>query len=184
MHSFPFLESPRLHLRPLAQTDVAFVFRHFADPAVNRHLLDQAALASLEEAQNIVDFFVQPTDDTYTRWVLVNQADGQPIGTCGFHKWDQRNRRAEIGYDLIPGAWGQGYMGEALTAMITYGFTAMGLNRVEALVYPENTASIKLLKKLNFQREGVLRDYFYHEGSFYDHWLLSLLKSQFQALST
>ncbi|NMF84194.1 GNAT family protein [Nodosilinea sp. P-1105] len=183
MHSFPSLKSSRLQLRPLAQADVAFVLYHFSDPAVNRHLLDQAAIASLEEAQNIVDFFVQSTDDTYTRWVLVNQADGQPIGTCGFHKWDQRNRRAEIGYDLTPGAWGQGYMSEALTTMLTYGFTAMGLNRVEALVYPANTASVKLLEKLNFQREGVLRDCFYHEGSFYDHWLLSLLKPHFQALS-
>ncbi|WP_035985308.1 GNAT family N-acetyltransferase [Leptolyngbya sp. KIOST-1] len=178
MHAFAPLETPRLHLRPLAQADVDFVFRHFSDPAVNRYLLDQAPLASREEAQGIVDFFVQPTDDTYTRWVLVSKADGQPIGTCGFHKWDQRNRRAEIGYDLAPTAWGQGYMGEALKTMLSYGFTDMVLNRVEALVYPENTASVKLLEKLNFQREGILRDYFYHEGHFYDHWLLSLLKSQ------
>lgn len=184
MHFFPSLETPRLHLRLLAQEDADFVFRHFSDPVVNRHLLDQAPITSQEEAQGIVDFFVQPTDDTYTRWVLVNKADGQPIGTCGFHKWDQRNRRAEIGYDLTPTSWGQGYMTEALTTMLSYGFTAMALNRVEALVYPENSGSVKLLGKLGFQREGILRDYFYHEGNFYDHGLLSLLKSQFQALAT
>ncbi|WP_255611420.1 GNAT family N-acetyltransferase [Synechocystis sp. PCC 7339] len=70
---------------------------------MNRYPLDHSAISSLKEDQNIVDLFVQPTDDTYTRWVLVNQADGQPIGTCGFQKWAQRNRPAKIGYTLTPG---------------------------------------------------------------------------------
>ncbi|MGP1383629.1 MAG: GNAT family N-acetyltransferase [Thainema sp.] len=175
---FPPLDTPRLHLRTLHVDDVEFIYRHFANPEVNQFLLDEAPIHSLEQAQAIVDFFVHPTDDTYTRWVLIDKINGKPIGTCGFHKWNRRNHRAEIGYDLTPSAWGQGYMREALTAMLKHGFTRMELNRVEALVYPENTASLKLLKKFNFQPEGLLRDYFYQDGQYYDHWLLSLLRAE------
>ena len=177
---FSPLETSRLHLRPLSQSDVEFVYRHFSNPEINRYLLDEAPVNSVEQAQEIVDFFMLPTATTYTRWVLVTKADSQPIGTCGFHKCDKRNRRSEIGYDLTPSAWGQGYMSEALTAMLEYGFTHLNLNRIEALVYTENAASLKLLEKLKFQKEGLLRDYFYQNDEFYDHWLLSLLKRQFQ----
>ncbi len=89
-------------------------------------------------------------NSTFTRWVLVTKADGQPIGTCGFHNWSRRNHRAEIGYDLTPSAWRQGYMHEALSVMLEFGFQQMELNRVEALVYPENTASLRLLDKTPF----------------------------------
>jgi [ribosomal protein S5]-alanine N-acetyltransferase len=177
---FSPLETSRLYLRPLSQSDVEFVYRHFSNPEINRYLLDESPVNSIEQAQEIVDFFMLPTATTYTRWVLVTKTDEQPIGTCGFHKWDKRNRRSEIGYDLTPSAWGQGYMSEALTVMLEYGFTHLNLNRIEALVYTENAASLKLLEKLKFQKEGLLRDYFYQNDEFYDHWLLSLLKRQFQ----
>lgn len=177
---FSPLETPRLRLRSLDADDAPFIYRHFSDPQVNQYLLDAEPIATLEQAQAIVDFFGQPQDDTYTRWVLVSKDQGEPIGTCGFHKWDVRNRRAEIGYDLAPAAWGKGYMIEALKAMLRHGFERVGMHRVEALVYPENTASLKLLERLNFQKEGLLRNYFYHGGQFYDHWLLSLLKGQME----
>jgi len=44
-------------------------------------------------------------------------------------------------------------------------------------VYTDNTASLKRLEKLNFQKEGLLRDYFYQGGHYYDHWLLALLRA-------
>lgn len=175
---FPTLETKRLYLRPLGQNDVEFVHHHFSNPEVNQYLLDEDPISSLEQAQAIVNFFLQPTATTYNRWVLVRKEDKKPIGTCGFHKWDKRNHRSEIGYDLVPSAWGQGYMSEALTAMLEYGFTQMSLNRVEALIHADNVASLKLLEKFNFQREGLLRGYFYHNNQFHDHWLLSLLKGQ------
>ncbi|HEY9735542.1 MAG TPA: GNAT family protein [Trichocoleus sp.] len=179
---FPSLETPRLHLSPLEQGDAEFIYRHFSDPQVNQYLLDEPPISSLDQAQEIVDFFLQPTATTYNRWILVTKVDKQPIGTCGFHKWDKRNRRSEIGYDLTPSAWGQGYMSEALATMLEYGFTHLNLNRIEALVYPGNPASLKLLERFNFQKEGLLRDYFHQNGQFYDHWLLSLLKRQFKRI--
>lgn len=70
---------------------------------------------------------------------------------------------------------GQGYMQEALSAAIKFGFTQMKLHRIEALVHPENARSLHLLHKLGFKQEGILRDYFYLDGKFYGHMVLSLL---------
>ncbi len=181
--SFPTLETPRLILRPIAPSDLEFVFRHFSDPLVAQYLLDEAPLTTLEQAQDIIDFYTRPIADTYNRWIMVRKADQQPIGSCGFHKWNRRNLRSEIGYDLTPTAWQQGFMREALTAAIHFGFTNMGLNRIEALVYPANTRSLALLHKLGFQQEGLLRDYFYQSGQFYDHLILALLQRDWQQLS-
>jgi ribosomal-protein-alanine N-acetyltransferase len=67
--------------------------------------------------------------------------------------------RAGIGYELARSHWRQGIMKEALGAIIALGFKEMGINRIEAVVMPENIASLKLLEKLGFHNEGVLKEY-------------------------
>lgn len=174
----PSLETERLLLRPLSMLDLEFVFRHFSDPEVNRYLLDEEPVTTLEQAQSIIDFYSLPGRKSYNRWVIVRKSDALAIGTCGYHQWQAMHRRAEIGYDLEKDSWKQGIMTEALLAMLSYGFEQMGLNRVEALVYIENDASIRLLERLGFQKEGLLRQYFRRDETYYDHWLLSLLKAE------
>ncbi len=61
--------------------------------------------------------------------------------------------------------WHQGYMSEALRAMLAYGFETLELNRIEALVMPENEASAILLLRLGFSEEGVLREYAFFKGA-------------------
>ena len=63
-------------------------------------------------------------------------------------------------------------MREALRAALRHGFVEMGLNRIEAMVYPENLASLRLLQHLGFQKEGLLRQSTRQGERFYDHWLL------------
>jgi ribosomal-protein-alanine N-acetyltransferase len=174
----PSLETERLLLRRLKMEDLDFVFRHFSDPEVNRYLLDEEPVRTLEQAQSIIDFYSLPGRKSYNRWVIVHKTDMRAIGTCGYHQWQTMHHRAEIGYDLERASWRKGIMTEALRAMLQYGFEKMALNRVEALVYIENDASIRLLEGLGFQKEGVLRQYFRREQNYYDHWLLSLLKKE------
>jgi ribosomal-protein-alanine N-acetyltransferase len=177
---FPNLETERLFLRPLALEDADFIFRHFSDPAVARYLMDEPPLTEYAQAEAIIRFYLEPAGKTYHRWGLARKADHRLIGTCGYHKWDKRYYRAEIGYDLSPGFWGQGYMTEALRAVIQHGFERMGLNRIDALVYVENDRSVRLLQQLGFKPEGILRDYFYLDGKFYDHTLYALLHKEWK----
>lgn len=175
MNAFPSLTTPRLRLRPLADDDVDFIFAHFSDPEVDRFLLDDDPVRTREAAQAIVDFYIGAPGPTPNRWVLERLSDGLAIGTCGLHNWVERDRRCEVGYDLGPGAQGQGYMTEALSAVLAFGFTRLGLNRIEAIVHVDNAASLRLLSRLRFQREGVLRDLHLRDGVFHDHVVLSLL---------
>ncbi|MBI5933074.1 MAG: GNAT family N-acetyltransferase [Chloroflexi bacterium] len=179
--NFPTLETERLILRQMTLEDADFVFQYFSASAVSQYLMDEAPLTEYAQAQEIIEFYLEPEGKTHNRWIMIRKSDGQPIGTCGFHKWDKRYFRAEIGYDLSPSFWGQGYMLESLRAVISHGFEQMKLNRIEALVYVENHRSIQLLQRLGFKQEGVLRDYFYLDGKFYDHSLFALLRSEWKS---
>ena len=180
-NAFPELATQRLRLRPIATDDLAFVFEHFSDLDVGRYLLDEDPLTSLEQAQEIIDFYVNPAAQSHNRWIIERRSDCRPIGTIGYHKWSRKDHKAEIGYDLSPVAWGQGYMSEAFQRVVEYGFSDMDLNRIEAMVYPDNVASLKLLERHGFVREGLLREELCRDGVYYDHWLLSLLRRDWQA---
>lgn len=179
---FPLIETKRLRLQPLTTEYTDFVFRHFSNPAVTQYMLDEPPVLDYTQAQQIVQFYAEPARKTYNRWVIVQKADAQPIGTCGYHKWDKRYFRAEIGYDLDPSFWGRAYMTEVLNAVIANGFERMKLNRIDALVYVENERSIRLLQRLGFTQEGLLRDYFCLNAKFYDHYIFSLLCREWNPL--
>ncbi len=102
---FPSLETERLILRQMTVEDTDFVFKHFGDSAVYQYLLDEPPVKEYAHAQEIIQFYLEQEGKTYNRWVMVRKSDHQPIGTCGFHKWDKRYFRAEIGYDLGPSFW-------------------------------------------------------------------------------
>ena len=177
---FPALQTDRLILRQLTMEDVDFVFQHFSDPRVTQYLMDEPPVADYAQARAIIDFYLEPEGKTHNRWGIVRRADNRLIGTCGYHKWAKAHFRAEIGYDLYPDCWGQGYMTEALRAAISNGFERMGLNRIDALVYVDNARSIRLLHRLGFKQEGLLRDYFRLDGIYYDHRLFALLRREWE----
>ncbi len=170
----------RLILRHLASTDVDFVLAHFSHPDVDRFLVDDDPVATREEAQAIVDYFVHTPGPLPNRWVLTLRDDGTPIGTIGFHVQRERDRRCEIGYDLSPQYWGRGYMSEALGAVLALGFDELFLNRIGAIVHPENAGSLRLLERFGFSREGVLRDWHCRDGIYHDHVTLSLLAREWR----
>lgn len=177
---FPSLETERLLLQPLTTQFTDFIFQHFSSSAVTRYLLDEPPMTNYAEAEELVQFYLESQGKTYNRWIIIQKSDNQPVGTCGYHKWHRRNFRAEIGYDLHPGFWGQAYMREALNAVLDIGFEEMGLNRIEALVSIENDRSIRLLHRLGFKQEGLFRDYYYFDTKFYDHYVFSLLRREWK----
>ena len=175
-NDFPLQETERLILRPMASGDTDFVFRHFSDPQVHQYLLDEPPVTQYAQAEEIVQFYLEPAGKSHNRWVIVRKDENQPIGTCGYHKWDKQHFRAEIGYDLGPDFWGQEYMTEALRAVLAHGLGPMQLHRIEAMVDVRNLRSSRLLQKLGFKQEGILRDCYHLDGKFYDHALFALLK--------
>ncbi len=177
----PRLETERLILRQLTRDDTDALFRHFSDDVVTR-FMDIDSLNDPAEAAEIVAF----CHDLWRqrqgcRWAIVRKVDKTLIGTCGFNTWvRQRGSRGEIGYDLSPLAWGQGLMPEALRVAITFGFRQMHLHRIEAFVDPANARSVRVLEKLGFQCDGLLRDYGFWKGRFWNEACYSQLAPEWQ----
>ena len=94
----------------------------------------------------------------YLRLGIDSVADRRLLGTCALWRIDAQCRRAELGYILDFHAWGRGYMNEALSGLLDYGFTELDLNRIEADTDARNERSARLLERLGFLKEGLFRE--------------------------
>ena len=176
---YPKLETARLVLRALYMEDADFIFKEWSDPVVTYFMRDEEPLKSKEQAEEFLRPFQTPGNIPNSKWWGIElKTDGHLIGTCGYFRWDQQHHRAEVGYDLCPDVWGQGLMPEALRALIRYGFEEMDLNRIVAMTHAENQRSQRVLMKLGFQMEGLLREYFCRDGTYNDQLQYSLLRRE------
>lgn len=91
---------------------------------------------------------------------------------------------ATLGYWIGAVHARQGYVTEALWAVLEYAFQRLGLHRVEAACLLGNEASRRLLLKSGFQEEGYAREYLRINGSWQDHQLFAILRSEFSARRT
>src|SRR5262245_30146256 len=80
---------------------------------------------------------------SYHAWAMAEKRGDRCIGMVNYHHREAHNKRLEIGYILARSHYGRGLMTEALQALITYCFDALGTHRIEALIEPENAASIR-----------------------------------------
>jgi len=172
----PELETRRLALANMKPEHQGFVHRHFSNTDVSRYLVDAAPVRTLADAGEIIAFYEDPESTLRNRWVLIDKSDRQPVGTIGFHRFDEPNRRIEVGYDLSPTRWGSGLMSEAMTAVLDHAFTGLDLYRVEAYVHVGNHRSTALLERHRFEREGTIRAQYLFDGVWHDHHLYGLLE--------
>lgn len=164
----PTLTTDRLRLREPDDGDIAAIHD------VHRHRAVADGVLSIPHPHTIADArawlakhrAVSPEGRLNLIWVICLAGSGEVIGDCGIHI-DLKHRRGVLGYLIRPDHWGQGIATEAMRAVIGYGFEALRppLNRIEADHYPENPASGRVLEKLGFVREGVLRSYIVKDGT-------------------
>jgi ribosomal-protein-alanine N-acetyltransferase len=101
--------------------------------------------------------------------------DDDVVGFVGVHHIDKKNQCAQVAYELDVEQRGKGLMTEAMRRLIEKAFGEMKLHRLEAHVDPKNAASLKLIERLGFVREGYLRENVLEEDGFHDTILLALL---------
>lgn len=172
---FPILETERLHLREITPDDAPAIFRRFSDQEVTRYY-GQEAFTTLEQAEQLIDLFAKNRlERRGIRWGIELKDRKGLVGTIGFNAWAPKHKRAEIGYELHPDYWRQGYAREAASAVLSFGFQQLGLDRVGAVVFIDNKASHALLIRLGFEMEGVLRKYIHQNGKSYDTNVYSLI---------
>ena len=179
-NSLPIITTPRLVLRWTSEDDIDSLFEIFSDPQVMRYwssgpLTEREAAAALQ--QEIAE---SNLNDRFWKWGVALRDSNKLIGTATLFHLDLSNGRAEIGYALGRAYWGNGYMNEALKALIVHAFDVLDLRRLEADVDPRNAPSIRTLERLGFQREGFLRERWHVEGEIQDAFFYGLLRREWR----
>jgi len=167
-------------MRWISEDDVAAIYDIFSDPQVMRYwssgpLTDREAAAAMQ--RDIAD---GNRSGLKWKWGLALNDTNVLIGTVTLFNLSLDNGRAEIGYAMGRKYWGQGYMHEALTALIVHAFDVLNLRRLEADVDPRNTSSVRSLERLGFQREGLLRERWHVGGELQDAYFYGLLKREWK----
>lgn len=182
-NAFPNLITQRLNLRQITADDVPALFAIHSDSDwMQWYGVDP--ISSLVEAEQLADLFAGwSAAGTGFRWALERKQDKRLLGTCGLFRWNKSWRNCVIGYEIQRTFHGQGYMREAVTAILNYGFDMMALHRVQAETHPDNLPSIGLASRLGFRFEGVHREQAYWDGRFHDLNCYSLLERDWRALN-
>lgn len=176
---FPVLETDRLILRQVTNDDAKSLLTYFSDTDVMRYY-GLEPFKSIDDALDEISWYKSIFEKgTGIRWGISLKGSDKIIGSCGFFNRAVEHSRTEIGYELSKEYWGKGIAGEALESVVKYGFQNLQLERIEALVEPANLASLKLLDKMGFEKEGLLRHYEFTCGKFDDLYIYSILKSDF-----
>jgi len=176
LNTFPVIHTNRLDLVEIRQQHLKNIYNLFSDENVTR-FYNLLPLTVESDAQKFIDWYQNRFKEKLgIRWSISLKGEQDIIGTIGFNNFTKRHK-ANIGYDLQPDYWNKGIMTEALRAVINFGFNQLEINRMEAEVMQGNVNSEKLLLKLNFLKEGVLREWMLWNDNYYDMSMFSLLKS-------
>ena len=162
------LTTERLLLRPFHEDDVQALYDYSKDEAVGRNA-GWKPHESLLESDDILHlvFLDQPSV-----WAIERRSDGRLMGSIGLitDSARQYGSARSLGYALGIRYWGQGYMTEAVRAVVRFGFEKMSLDVISATCYPDNLASRRVLEKCGFQYEGTLhRAEMLYNGEIKDH---------------
>ncbi|MBX3703665.1 MAG: GNAT family N-acetyltransferase [Steroidobacteraceae bacterium] len=176
----PTIDARRVRLRWLTDADVDALFAIFSDPVMMRFW----ATPPMKERAEAEDYLRRIHEGfagkTLFQWGVERKEDARVIGSFTLFRLDAGNARAEIGYALGSAYWKMGYMSEALPAGIGFAFNTLKLRRLEADVDPRNDNSLRILAKLGFRQEGLLRERWNVGGEIQDTALFGLLAREWQ----
>ena len=152
------IETERLVLRRAVCEDAQPMFRNWAsDPEVTK-FLTWPTHEAVEVTQAVLSEWIQGYEkNDYYQWMIELKEIGEPIGTISVVRQKTCVEEAEIGYCIGSRWWHKGYMTEALTAVIEYLFTEVGMNRVSARHDPNNPHSGSVMRKCGMKYEGTTR---------------------------
>ena len=175
------LSTRRLSMRPIRDVDAEPLLAIFSNPRVMRYG-STPAWDSIEKAIDKIarnDRGMAAGESVCL--AMFRRDDRRFLGTADLFHMDPQSRRAELGYTLAEEVWGQGYMNEALSALLDHAFSEFVLNRLEADIDPRNTASKNCLTRLGFTHEGLLRQRWIVGGEVSDSAIYGLLRDEWLA---
>jgi ribosomal-protein-alanine N-acetyltransferase len=152
------VETERLILRPFTPDDLDALAAINSDPDVMRFIGDGKPAPRERTAERLAFILEHGRRHGFSVWAVRSKQTPSLMGFCGLHHLDGTNE-VEVGYRLAREHWGKGFATEAARASLRYGFEELKLNRIAAVVHPENIASQRVLEKLGLKYEKDARFY-------------------------
>jgi RimJ/RimL family protein N-acetyltransferase len=142
---------------------------------VSKHLRDRFPFPyGIEQARAFLDFIAKQPKPTV--WAM--DVDGEAVGGIGIElHTDVERVSAEIGYWLGEAFWGRGITTDALRAVTAEAFTQFDITRLYAVPFADHVASVRVLEKAGYVREGLLRQSAIKDGKIRDQCLFAAYKS-------
>jgi len=175
------IKTTRLLLREFVPDDWESVFIYRNDPRYRRFYPGDAE--SEAEARVFVEWMIEQQKSvprkTYQLAITLPERAGI-IGNAGIRLRGQGGHetavsQADIGYELDPRYWGQGYATEAAGAVLDFGFETLGVHRIWSQCISENRASAHVLEKLGMRREGRLHEHEFFKERYWDTLIYAIL---------
>ncbi|MBK8414154.1 MAG: GNAT family N-acetyltransferase [Bacteroidetes bacterium] len=160
-----YVETPRLILREMVESDVDGFFELDSDPEVHR-FLGNHTVKSKEECTAVIKYVRQQyVDFGIGRWAVIEKQSGSFMGWTGIKfVTDELNNHKnfyDLGYRFIRKYWGKGYAGESALASFNYASEVLKVDQLYASTHNQNIASQKIITKLGFQ----FRNEFMYDGA-------------------
>lgn len=112
-------------------------------------------------------------------WFVRRKFDNKLIGTANFININYTRKSLEWGYGIDPNLWGKGYILKIQELLKNYVFETLNFNRLFGVTMITNERTISSVLSCGMLKEGVLRDYYFKDGSYIDGWMYSMLKSDY-----
>jgi RimJ/RimL family protein N-acetyltransferase len=169
------MSGERVSLRRVERQDVEKRVQWLNDPLVQQTLFFDNWPVSVEQTNRWLDRVA--TNPTRRDFTVLSKVGGDYIGMCGLYNFCPRTRKA--GHYVIVGDAafrGKGYGTDIYKVIVNYGFNELGLNRITGYQLVGNAAAHRVVEKLGWTREGLLRQDQLSHGRLADAYLVSILR--------
>jgi ribosomal-protein-alanine N-acetyltransferase len=150
-----YIETERLILRDLLDTDVQDYFEMDSNPEVHKYLGNNPIKTMEQAIENISSIRQQYSDNGIGRWAAIEKSSGNFIGWSGLKymtdDWNNHINFYDVGYRLMPKYWNKGYATESTKAALEFGFNVMSLTEIIGTANEKNKASRRALEKCGLQ---------------------------------
>jgi [ribosomal protein S5]-alanine N-acetyltransferase len=178
------MTTERLKMREFVESDWQAVLAYQNNPLYLRYY--EWTGRTPDEVRAFIQMFLdhqQESPRCKFQLAVTLKTTGELIGNCGIRLRAASAHEADIGYELDPRHWGQGYASEAARAIVAFGFNELELHRIWSWCVADNLASAHVLEKLGMRLEGRLRENEYYKGRWWDTLMYGMLDREWRAQS-
>lgn len=166
--------SKDLTLRTVEESDIEFLHRLYNDPNVMLYWFEEAYYSKEKIRTNLEKYL---EDENSRRFILHNGTE--QLGFIALYDIDYTHRKAEFAIMIDPKQQGKGYAIPATKLAMDYAFRTLNLNKLYLIVDKENEIAMKVYEKVGFQKEAVLKDEYFVNGSYHSIVYMSCFQANY-----